>query len=324
MKLKLDLEEELKQVSKNRKTRGGYQSNRAIINLDTNEIENVIYEDDVVEVKQNQVISLKEAKRKEEFRKFKESENEFNSLVAKHCGKFYFYFSKELIDMKISNNHKTRFLFLSTYANYTENGGYLTYDNNKIIDRKGIENLLKLKSTAFKLTLKVLTDNELLIEDDIGFRVDSSVSIRGKLEKGRDIDNHTRVFDEGLRNLYNGCSPEQHKQLYYLFKLLPLINLKFNAICYNPEEEIPNKVNPLTIKQICEYVKYNKSNSSKFEMDMYRLRIYDQRVIQGIKNEHGIWFKTNPRLYYGGTSGHLLDFTQLLSNDFSISTNKIK
>lgn len=221
--------------------------------------------------------------------------------------------------MKITNSIKTRFLLLSTYANYIENGGYLTYDNNKIIDREGVGVILKLPYPTVTSTLKIMIDNNLLQKDKIGYKINGDISIRGKLSKSEDLKCHTRIFDEGFRSLYNGCTPKQHKQLYYLFKLLPYISLKFNAICSNPDEEIPNKVNPLTIKEICEIVGYNDNQSARFEKEMYELRLYDQRVIIGIKNEFGIWFKTNPRLHYGGTSGHLEEFIKLLGNDFSIA-----
>ena len=257
------------------------------------------------------------------YKKMKDEKEGLACLINDECHSFYFnFFKRGLDDIDIKQSIKSRFLFLCTYANYTEKGGYLTYDNHVKIDKRGIKNLLGGSDHECNATIKTLMDNGLLYAEGKHFRIDDKYVKRGKLSRSENKEVHTRIFDEGLRALYNGCSQKQHKQLYYIFKLLPFVSLKFNVICENPTEEDEMSVVPLKMHQICDIVGYDKTSSKKLERELLKLQLFDEHSILGILTEDGTWYKVNPKVSYAGTNGCLDEFYKLLSTDFRIKVKK--
>lgn len=293
-----------------------YDINRMIINIDGSVMQ-YIYENDKVEIKTpNDVASEERIK----YLKMIEERDELSCLMASECGGFYFNFFKGgLIDMDIKESVKLRFLYLCTYTNYTEKGMYLVYDNGKKMDRGGIGDTLSLSDRELSSTITSLIKNKLIIKEGRYYMINRDVVYRGRISNGKIKESYSRIFDKGLRELYANCDAKQHKQLYYLFKLLPYVNLKYNAICQNPSENIADDVIPLKLSEICEIVGYNPKNSGRLKKDMYELHLFGQYAILGIENKNGMWFKINPRVLYAGTGSHLEEFKNLLCTDFSIS-----
>lgn len=293
-----------------------YEINRMLIGVDGDVIQ-YIRENDEVKVKTPKDIASEE---RIKYLKMKEDRDELGCLIASECGSFYFNFFKEgLDDMDIKESIKLRFLYLCTYTNYTEKGMYLVYDNAKKMDRGGIGDVLNLSDRELSSTITTLTKNNLIIKDGRYYMINKDITYRGTLSNSKTKQSHSRIFDKGLRELYDNCDAKQHKQLYYLFKLLPYVNLKYNAICQNPSEDIAEDVIPLKLSEICEVIGYNPKNSGRLKKDMYDLHLFGQYAILGIENKNGMWFKINPRVLYAGTGGHLEEFKTLLCTDFSIS-----
>lgn len=297
--------------------RGTYELDKLLVDAKSGEVVKAIYENDEIKI-----ITAKE-KNVSEYLKYKamiDDRDELSSLISEQCGSFYFnFFNGGLDSMDIKDSIKLRFLYLCTYTNYTEKGLYLIYDNGKKMDRGGISDALNLSDKEVSITITTLVKNNLLIKEDRYYMVNKEVIHRGKLNKLKINDAYSRIFDKGLRELYKNCDGKQHKQLYYLFKLLPYVNLKFNAICQNPNEEIADDVIPLKLSEICEVVGYSVSNAKKFEKEILKLQLFGQYAMLGIKNANGMWYKINPRVLYAGTGNHIDDLKQLLSTDFSIN-----
>lgn len=254
-----------------------------------------------------------------EFAKKKFNDEAMADLIKNKCGSFYFYFyNRELDALDIKDSMKLRFLFLCTYANYDINGSYLTYDNGVKIDKKDIKKLLKLSDYEGNNTIKTFLDNQLMTIKNGVYIVNNKYIKRGSLTKKEDKENHTRIFHNGLRELYNNCNQKQHKQLYYIFKLLPYVHFKCNAICKNPTCENVEEVVPFKLSEICELVGLDKSNARRFEKDILKLQLDKKYALVGIICGSGVWYKINPILSYAGTSGCLKDFSNLLADDFSV------
>lgn len=282
------------------------------------------------EIKENDTITIQSAKEKKDsdyfgYKKKIEERDAFAELISKECGSFYFdFFKRGLDELHIKESVKVRFLFLCTYANYAERGSYLTYDNGVRIDKKGLKKLLGGSDCECNATIKTMIDNGLLYKEDKHFRVNDQYVKRGGLSKTEDKEQHTRIFDKGLRLLYNGCSQKQHKQLYYIFKLLPHVSLRFNVICHNPDQEDETLVKPMKLSEMCEAVGYDKTSGKKFEKELLKLKLLEEYSILGIITGDGVWYKMNPKVSYAGTSGCLDDFYNLLSTDFRVKPNNKK
>lgn len=277
------------------------------------------------QVMENEKLIIKtpmQAKNEEhlKYKKMIDDRDELSEIISAECGSFYFnFFNGGLNSMDIKESIKLRFLYLCTYTNYSEKGQYLVYDNGKKMDRGGISDVLNLSDRELSVTITTLVKNNLLIKDGRYYMVDKDLMARGKLKPAQNKDYHTRVFDNGLRELYINCNAKQHKQLYYLFKLLPYVNLKYNAVCQNPTEDIVDNIIPLKLSEICEIVGYSIPNAKKFEKDMLKLQLFNQYAMLGIINGKGVWYKINPRILYSGTTSHLDELKALLSTDFSVA-----
>lgn len=291
-----------------------------ITDAETGEIIGEVYRGDVLSIKRKK--DTKPKKAKEDYQKKRIQWEEFEKVIDKECGSFYFnFFMNGLYDLQIKESIKVRFLYLLSYTKYSNQGSYLVHDNNKLMTKQDIFDKLNLSEKEFTRTLKTLLDAGLLIKENDYYLANTYLATRGEITSKQKQSPYTRIFDEGIRSLYENCTSRQHKQLYYLFRLLPYVSLKFNAICKNPSEELVEKVIPLKLKEICEIVGYNSQNSSKFKREMYQLKIFNQYAMLGIECGKGIWYKVNPRLLYAGTNGHLNEFVELLNNDFKMKAS---
>lgn len=276
------------------------------------------------QIKENDTITITTAKDKAsdnhcKFKKMMEDRDALSLIISKECGSFYFdFFNRGLDSMDIKDSVKARFLFLCTYASYIDSGSILTYDNGVKIDRKGLKKLLGGSDYECNNTLKTMIDNELLFNEGDYFKINDRYAKRGSLTASESKEDCTRIFDKGLRELYNGCSQKQHKQLYYIFKILPYVSPKFNSICSNPNEQAVEKIKPLKLSEICERVGYTSHNAKKFEKEMLKLQLFGEYAMVGIINGKGVWYKLNPKVTYAGTLDNLEEFYNLLSTDFKV------
>lgn len=298
------------------KKRETYNLKNLLVDASTGEVIKEIYENDKIKIitpkKENQTDYLK-------FKSMKENRDELSNLICEQCGSFYFnFFNAGLDTIDIKDSIKLRFLYLCTYTNYSDKGLYIIYDNGKMMDRGGISDALNISDKEVSVTINTLVKCGLIIKENRYYKINKTFVHRGELNNLKTNLPHSRIFDNGLRELYKNCDGKQHKQLYYLFKLLPYISLKFNAICKNVEAEDPETIAPLKLSEICELVGYSTSNAKKFEREMLKLRLFDQYAILGIKNGGGMWYKVNPRILYAGAGRHLDEFKELLSTDFGI------
>lgn len=295
--------------------RGTYKVNRLLLN-ESGEVIKYIYENDEVKIKSPNERNLDEYNK---YMKMVDDRDELSKIITEECGSFYFnFFNKGLDRIDIKDSIKVRFLYLCTYTNYEEKGMYVTYDNGVKMDRSGIESTLKLSTRESTNTISSLVDSGLIIKDGKHYMANKDYVYRGTIPNKIKSEVYSRVFDNGLRELYNNCDARHHKQLYYLFKLLPYVNTSCNAICQNPSESIIEDVVPLKLSEMCDVVGYDVSNAKKFEKELLKLHMFNQYAILGIINGKGTWYKINPRVLYAGSGDNLEEFKNLISTDFSV------
>lgn len=216
-------------------------------------------------------------------------------------------------DLDMDRANISRAIYLATYIDYNNRQENLLVKhstNNKInpLTRNEIRKLLGLGDRAFVNFLNSMKKNNLLYEVDSRFYL--SVDYFNKGEVSYENKEFTRVFLDTTRLLFEGCTPRQHKQLSYVFQLVPFMNFELNIICSNPNEQDFYKLNKLGLSDICSLLGLSteKAPMNKLENDLlkfkvaYKNRDYSlfKRVIVKGGNGKFDYFVINPYVIWGG------------------------
>lgn len=220
-------------------------------------------------------------------------------------GNYYFISSVEQFE-GLTPETVTRLIYLSTYM--------LRYNSNKLMltertpmRRKDLISVLGVSdSSARRFWREVSPD---YIKEDSSGLIFTNADIfkRGKLNKH--IDNpYLKMYINGVRKLYKSANGEYHKQLGYLFKLLPFINIEYNILCTNPLETDIEKIKPISISDFCNLIGYDVSNISRL-LNIYRKVRFDVEgkqerfcslVYDGI-DRYSAKIIINPHILYSGS-----------------------
>ncbi|MFH0334682.1 hypothetical protein ACSXEK_16245 (plasmid) [Clostridium perfringens] len=249
--------------------------------------------------------SCREAKIKEESKindfnfdsNLAKNKDEFFELIDLYCGNFYFSFYKKILKLE----YIFRFIYICTYMNYKN---YIEFGaakgENRLIKKKDLFEILNLKKTEAYETIKYLFDKKLLIEDNEGnIKVNIKFCKKGKITKNQ-AKVGIRMFEEAIRELYLKSKPTEHNKLALFIKLIPYVNLKYNVICSNPEEENIEKINPLTIKAIADIAGYK--NSNRLKKELLDLTVNESLAVVITETKYGKFVHINPTVYYKGTN----------------------
>lgn len=258
------------------------------------------------------------ARKRIKAKKFKKL-TEFEEFIQE-LGSFSFLFYNYLKKSNIPPEVKTRFIFLTTYIQFSNNGLLVDNDDDKRIQspmtRDILKDKLKLKEDAFINTIKYLKDDGLIVEEDGNYYISENIAIKGKLSKSQMNRPYTRLFSDFIKKLYNQSKIRQHRQLYYFFAILPLVNFKYNYVCYNREETDLSKIEPMDIRDICEYVGYKTKDWKKFWNNLRYFKIDNQNLISTKIIDYFTYIAINPNLYYAGNN-NCLNEVQILLYEFT-------
>lgn len=228
---------------------------------------------------------------------YEKSRDDSYMFMLESFGEFYFNFYDKF--SKIDNNFMFRFLYICTYSNYElklstrEVGG-------KLIGEKELQVLLRLSTREYQKTKAYLVQNKLIeINSDKSISVNKEYCRRGKIP-AQNKQNKVKVFDNGIRELYENSNPREHKKMALLFRLLPYINFRWNSICSNPEECEMENVNPLTMKDICLIAGYYETHSTRLKNELYKIKVNGEYTFCSFRISDKEMFFINPRIYYKG------------------------
>ncbi|MGL6175096.1 MAG: hypothetical protein ACRC1P_10875 [Cellulosilyticaceae bacterium] len=229
------------------------------------------------------------------------SQKELHVYLKEEYGNFFFYFYNKLDTYDIKPQYKLRFLYLASHLDYNNGNMIIRGEHNMKIrlNKETMRDILKLKDTEFRKTVKALTDCGLLIKDGKHYDLNTDCSVKGEVPKNK--KDYTRVFIKTIRNLYDKCDPISHKQLYYIFKILPLVNLQFNIPCRNTECETIRDIHPLTMTEICNEIGYNSTHASRLWKELRGFKVDDNYVLCKHSIDDKEYLAINPMVYYAGT-----------------------
>ena len=223
----------------------------------------------------------------EQKRAFKEWQNqtakrEYRRQAQSELGYFYFILSEYRFG-KLSAETVTRLIYLCTFLNY--NGEFMKTQRQHM-KKSDLQNVLGLsKGSVFNFCKEVIP-NYIVDNGNDGLVLNCSEIIRGKLTNSE--NQYKKFYIKAIQTIYQATPVSRHKHLGYVFQLLPYINNEYNIICSNPYEPELNKIEPLSVAEICDLIGYEKSNICKL------MKIY-QNITFEYKNqqEYFLTFVTN-------------------------------
>lgn len=163
--------------------------------------------------------------------------------------------------------------------------------------------------------------NNIIIEKDNCLYLNRDFFVKGNLQGLQKDADHTRLFCNFIRDIYDACDNVQSiTQISYLYKLIPFVNRRTNIVCYNPKEQDPEKVYPITLGEFCDMIGYSRKNARRLVSDLLSLKCNGQNLIGFfVTNLNQTSWKiiVNPRIYYGGQNDKIYKEQIALLTDYN-------
>ena len=281
-------------------------ANDEVVNLATGEVVTIEQIKEEVRVELMHEMAKNQSNQKEgvEIRK---SKDEFSRFIDENFGSFFFSkykktLDKFIVDGKYESAMAFRFIYLCTYMGYDNKlkfGCKLRGKDRAYMFEKDLQEVLGLSTRETIYTKKFLFEIGLLKKDDEGvLMVDNMYSKKGRITESFNRES-TRVFDNAIRDMYLNANTKEHKRLGIFFKLLPMINYKFNVVCHNPKEEDVTKIKPMKQKEVFEYLGLTKNTYVKLLDIKVNNKYAYAKISTGALNG---FFLVNPDIYYAGNN----------------------
>lgn len=246
-------------------------------------------------------INMEEQKKEqvEEVMQWQKEKTEFQEAIIDNCGHFYFNFYQRLLN-KLQPQYLTRFLYLSCFINY---------DNRLVINKttrhipiyeEDLQSILKLSRAETYNTKNILIEKGLLIiHEDKTMSINDTYCKKGEIMKNKKVEK-VRMFENGMKELYEKSKPSEHKQMALLFEMLPMINLRWNVVCENPTEEVKECIKPYSLKDLARQL--NQTNVTRFKQKLMDMTIGNEPVVCINEIKHKKFLTINPKIYYKGVN----------------------
>lgn len=223
-----------------------------------------------------------------------------------------FEYGKELLP-NIKDQSLVRLIYLSTICDY-----------DGILPQKSvIKKKLKLSDKYWSYFFKEMRSNNLILEDEEtgALCLNKDFFIKGSLKEMSDKRDCTRLFCNFIQDVYDACDNiKSINQISYLYKLIPFVNRRTNIVCYNPKEQDPEKVYPITLGEFCDMIGYSRKNARRLVSDLLSLKCNGQNLIGFfVTNLNQTSWKiiVNPHIYYGGQNDKIYKEQIALLTDYN-------
>lgn len=247
-------------------------------------------------------------------RKYWEARNEGDKSRIK-LGKFHTIYYNDLLALDIEPQYMLRFIYLCAYADY-DNVIRLGRNRNYFAKQKDLADIWNLSKNETLRTKKTLIEYDLLIiNEDKTLSINKKYVCQGKMNKSKNKKEYVKIYDDGIKDLYEGVEPIKHKKLNVLIKMLPYIHFDINIICHNPNELNKSAIKPMTVAELCEVIGYDKTQSSRLKKDLMSFKVNGYNVITTSMVNNKYTISVNPRVYY---KGNKMDELNSLINEFDI------
>ena len=246
-------------------------------------------------IRDEKIYNWEETITQKENEKIRKSKEEFKVTVDSECGSFYFTNYKNILEEKFMPNYMFRFLYLCTYSDYE---GVLRLGNGRdnYMIKSDIIHVLKISDKENRNTVKYLEENKLIEIIDGCIRVNDNMCIRGKIGK-KLAKQSVRMFDNGIKYIYENIKAREHKKAYMIVELLPYLHYSSNILVKDPEVKDDKLLEPFNMKDLAKELGY--TDADRFSKALLSMRINKELAI-GRFGENKKIIVVNPRLYYKG------------------------
>ena len=223
-----------------------------------------------------------------------------------------FEYGKELLP-NIKDQSLVRLIYLSTICDY----------DGVLPPKSVIKKKLKLSDKYWSYFFKEMRSNNLILEDEEtgALCLNKDFFIKGSLKEMSDKRDCTRLFCNFIQDVYDACDNiKSINQISYLYKLIPFVNRRTNIVCYNPKEQDPEKVYPITLGEFCDMIGYSRKNARRLVSDLLSLKCNGQNLIGFfVTNLNQTSWKiiVNPHIYYGGQNDKIYNEQIALLTDYN-------
>ena len=223
-----------------------------------------------------------------------------------------FEYGKELLPT-IKDQSLVRLIYLSTICDY----------DGILPPKSVIKKKLKLSDKYWSYFFKEMRSNNLILEDEEtgALCLNKDFFIKGSLKEMSDKRDCTRLFCNFIQDVYDACDNiKSINQISYLYKLIPFVNRRTNIVCYNPKEQDPEKVYPITLGEFCDMIGYSRKNARRLVSDLLSLKCNGQNLIGFfVTNLNQTSWKiiVNPHIYYGGQNDKIYKEQIALLTDYN-------
>ena len=223
-----------------------------------------------------------------------------------------FEYGKELLP-NIKDQSLVRLIYLSTICDY----------DGVLPPKSVIKKKLKLSDKYWSYFFKEMRSNNLILEDEEtgALCLNKDFFIKGSLKEMSDKRDCTRLFCNFIQDVYDACDNiKSINQISYLYKLVPFVNRRTNIVCYNPKEQDPEKVYPITLGEFCDMIGYSRKNARRLVSDLLSLKCNGQNLIGFfVTNLNQTSWKiiVNPHIYYGGQNDKIYKEQIALLTDYN-------
>lgn len=245
--------------------------------------------------------------RRQKGNEIRKSKEEFAVFIDENFGSFFFNkynktLDKFIVDGKYESAMAFRFLYLCTYMDYENKlrfGSEFRGKDRSYMVEKDLQEVLGLSERETRNTKRFLLDLGVMKVDSEGVLfMDKMYSKKGKITESFNRES-TRIFDNNIKEMYLKADAKEHKKLGVFFRLLPMINYKFNVVCHNPKEEDVTKIKPMKQKEIFEYLGVTKNTYVKLlDIKVNDKYVYAKMSTGAFKG----FFVVNPDVYYAGNN----------------------
>ena len=211
-----------------------------------------------------------QARKRAEYLKRREEKEHYKKLAKSELGSFYWILANNAFS-DLTPQTVTKLVMLCSYLYYDDMFRRSTRTTIKKKDLQGILNISKKAVYDFWNEVKeryiVERSGDLYISDNANI-------FRGQLRRTQkpEVRHFQKAYINAIRKLYRATGVRKHKQLGYIFKMIPYLNIEYNILCTDPFVQEIDSIMPLSIAELCQLINYNPTQSARLIKELQALK----------------------------------------------------
>lgn len=211
-----------------------------------------------------------QARRRAEYLKCREEKAYYKKFVGKELGHFYWIIAENAFS-DLAPQTVAKLVMLCTFLYYDK---MFRRSTKTTIKKKDLQDILNIsKKAVYDFWNEV--NEKYIVEHNGDLYIAGSANVfRGQLPKTQtpEVKHFQKAYINAIRKLYRTTDVRKHKQLGYIFKMIPYLNLEYNILCKDPFEQEIENIMPLSIAELCRLINYNPTQSARLLKELQSLK----------------------------------------------------